>query len=142
MIITLCGSARFRSTFDAVKSELEDSGHEVYSLTDLGVGLQSRLSHSQEERMLDLLRSLHKLKIELSDAVVVINENWYEGKHTAIDLHLAKTLSKRIFFYKAMYAHEPSYTELLQSHYSPINDECTASDRAGARLVRALRRTP
>lgn len=118
MIIKLCGSARFKETFDFVQFQLEKLDHTVYALTDLGFG--SNLSQDQTNRVRLMEHAVGLIKLELCDAVVVINENGYIGVHTAIEHYKAKSLGKKIYYFDALYS-VYSYKQLLNLDEKVIN---------------------
>ena len=99
MIIKLCGSDRFKETFDFFQKRLEDSGHTVYGLSDLGT--KTKLSKVQEEEAKKLLVQIGLFKVGLCDAIVIINENGYIGADTAIESYKAKIHSKKIYYFDA-----------------------------------------
>lgn len=120
MIIKLCGSARFEETFNFVQVQLENLGHTVYALTDLGFG--SNLSKDQANRARLMEHFVGSLKLELSDAIVIINENGYIGAHTAIEAFKAKSLGKRIFYFSPSLGQQ-DYRDLYAFQEYLVNSE-------------------
>ena len=94
MIITLCGSTRFKDEFLAVQRDLTLQGHIV-----LSVGL---FAHADEEDLTveDKIRldNLHKEKINMSDAIFVINKDGYIGESTYGEIDWANRMKKQVFF--------------------------------------------
>lgn len=94
MIITLCGSTRFKNEFLAVQRDLTMQGHIV-----LSVGLFAHadgIELTQEEKI--RLDNLHKEKINMSDAIFVINKDGYIGESTYSEIDWATRMKKQIYF--------------------------------------------
>jgi hypothetical protein len=108
MRITLCGSTRFKSDFEAWNHKLAINGHTVYSLSlfareEKDVGKESNITISENEKVtLDLV---HLDKILNSDAIVVINIGGYTGFSTKREIEWAKMKGKRV------YSIEPALSE-------------------------------
>jgi hypothetical protein len=96
MIITLCGSARFEADFKDWNRRLTLSGHVVFSLAvyPSDMGSKGWYTVAQKEQ----LDRVHKLKINASDAVFIINRNDYVGESTASELAYARQKDKQIFW--------------------------------------------
>ena len=94
MIITLCGSTRFKDEFLAVQRDLTLQGHIV-----LSVGLFAH-ADSEDLTVEDKIRldNLHKEKINMSDAIFVINKDGYIGESTYSEIDWANRMKKQIFF--------------------------------------------
>ena len=85
-IVTLCGSTRFRREFEAVNSILTMGGSIV-----LSVGVYKDYfgrSLTQAEKF--ELDAMHRRKIALSDAIVVIDPGGYIGESTAREIEFAR----------------------------------------------------
>lgn len=94
MIITLCGSTKFKPRFVEVKKELKSHGiivemPPVFSKTD-GIKL--------EEKELNKLECLCFEKISYSDFIYVINCGGYIGKHTHKEIEYARMLGVKIIY--------------------------------------------
>ena len=94
MIVTLCGSTRFKDDFLAVQRDLTLQGHIV-----LSVGLFAH-ADGEELTLEDKIRldNLHKEKINMSDAIFVINRNGYIGESTFGEIDWATRMKKQIYF--------------------------------------------
>lgn len=94
-IITLCGSTKFKDTFMHVNEQLT-----LYNKIVLmpGVYCHSDNIHitTTQKQNLDIL---HKEKIDLSDAILVINQNNYIGESTKSEIEYAKYKNKEIYYY-------------------------------------------
>ena len=94
MIITLCGSTRFKDEFLAVQKELTLQGHIVLSVGLFGHADGVELTTEEKIR----LDNLHKEKINMSDAIFVINKDGYIGESTYGEIDWAQRMKKQIFF--------------------------------------------
>lgn len=124
MVITLCGSARFRELFNAWERALKLSGCAVFGITQF-------LPVTDEEKK--LLDEVHLKMIERSDAIVVINHFAYIGESTLKEIEFAKEKSKRLYAIESWgegCGIGSNHLQLIQSRakrggvygkYSPIN---------------------
>lgn len=91
-VVTLCGSTRFKDAFRDAEARLELEGVAV-----LTVGF---FAHADAvpitEKQKDLLDLLHKQKIAMSDAILVLNVGGYVGSSTKSEIDFAKSLGKRV----------------------------------------------
>ncbi|HZW54986.1 MAG TPA: hypothetical protein VFF30_01720 [Nitrososphaerales archaeon] len=98
-IVTLCGSTRFRREYEEVNRVLELSDWVVLTVA----------SYYHSERSLSLRRwilknkrnldRLHLAKVELSQAIVVIDVGGYVGKSTSAEIKHAKQRDKPIYYW-------------------------------------------
>lgn len=94
-IITVCGSYRFRREMAEVAEILTLAGNCV--LTPNELTRDSKDDYTEEEaRMIDLM---HKEKIRISDAILVVNVGGYVGKSTQSEIEFAEGLGKEIMYY-------------------------------------------
>ena len=89
-IITLCGSMRFKNEMIPVAAELELSGNVVIQC--IYFPQNKKLSNFE----LELLSKLHYKKIEISDAIYVVNVDGYIGEATRNEIEYARSLNKEI----------------------------------------------
>ena len=94
MIITICGSTRFKKEIDAVARDLTLQGHIV---------LAPCVFHHMEDEELSTeikicLDNLHREKISMSDAIFVVNVNGYIGESTYGEIDWANRMKKQVFF--------------------------------------------
>ena len=92
-IICLCGSTKFTAVFNQVNRDLTLAGYIV-----LSVGCHV---HSDEELGVTAgqkaaLDELHKRKIDLADAVLVLNVDHYIGASTKGEVEYASRIGKRV----------------------------------------------
>lgn len=93
-IITLCGSLRFQKEMMKVAEEMALKGNCI--LTPVYPVLEN--SKRNEEQM-QKLKEAHFKRIELSDAILVVNVNNYIGNSTNSEIEHAKKLGKEILYY-------------------------------------------
>lgn len=98
MIITVCGSSRFKKEILEVARNLSLQGNTV---------LVPTVFHHMEEEELPLevliqLDNSHKEKIELSDAIFVVNVNKYIGESTFGEIDWAQRKKKQVYFLEPM----------------------------------------
>ena len=86
MIITLCGSTRFKDLFFTVAKELTLAGNIVLMPMVFHHADNDDLTEEQKIR----LDNLHKLKINMSDAIFVVNVDGYIGESTKSEIEYAK----------------------------------------------------
>ena len=94
-IITLCGSTRFKEQFLETQKRLTLEGNIVIS-----VGL---FGHSGDEEVWapgtkEMLDDMHKRKIDLADAIYVINVGGYIGASTRSEIEYAKATGKEVLY--------------------------------------------
>ena len=92
-VITMCGSMRFSKDIMRIATELEtDKGYcviqPVYNCGDKVLN----------ERELQNVVNAHYKKIDISDAIFVVNLGGYIGKSVAEEIEYAKSLNKEILY--------------------------------------------
>ena len=94
IVVTLCGSIRFKQAFLDANFNETMAGNIV-----LSVGGLERDEHfvltEEEERMLS---ELHKRKIDISDEIFVLNVGGYIGKSTRSEIKYARQHGKNVRF--------------------------------------------
>ena len=93
-IITLCGSIKFQKEMMIVAEKMALEGDCI--LTPVYPTIEN-LKRSEEQ--LQKLKEEHFKRIELSDAILVINVNNYIGNSTSLEIQYAKELGKEIIYY-------------------------------------------
>lgn len=93
MVITLCGSTRFRAQFEEMNKKLTLEGHVVLSVGVFG-HFGDKITDG-EKIMLDLI---HKKKIDMSDAIYVIDVGGYIGDSTFSEIKYAQRQGKQVFY--------------------------------------------
>ena len=93
-VITICGSMKFTSEMMLVAQKLALEGNCI--LTPIYSVIQN-IKITKDE--LQFLKDEHFKKIELSDAILVINKDNYIGESTKLEIEYAKSLNKEIIYY-------------------------------------------
>ena len=94
-IITLCGSTRFKDEFLRVQKELTLKGWIVISVGLFGHSGDDEVWTEGTKEMLD---DMHKRKIDLAEAIYVINVGGYIGSSTRSEIEYAKSQGKKVFY--------------------------------------------
>lgn len=92
-VITLCGSTKFKEDFERVNRELTLAGNIVLSVGCFGHA--GDVFTKDQKVMLD---DIHKRKIDMADAIYVINKDDYIGKSTSSEIEYAAVHRKEIIF--------------------------------------------
>lgn len=119
MIITVCGSSRFKKEILDVVRDLTLQGHIV---------LAPGVYHHMEENELPMevllqLDNLHKEKIEMSDAIFVVNVNGYIGNSTYSEIDWAQRKKKQIAFLVPIETPEQNTTATVAATEEPADAE-------------------
>ena len=93
-IITLCGSLKFQKEMMIIAEKMALDGNCI--LTPVYPILEKV---EKTEEQMTKLKEAHFKRIELSDAILVVNVNNYIGKSTNLEIEYAKTLGKEILYY-------------------------------------------
>jgi hypothetical protein len=99
-IATLCGSHRFKDTFEEVAQALGLSGWIVLRPAFAKDAHEYALPTDGMKGLKQILDDLHFDKIAMSDVVVVINQDGYIGESTKREIAEAQRLGKRIFWFQ------------------------------------------
>lgn len=96
-VITLCGSTRYKDEFFAALENLTLAGNIVM--------LPGYFGHQEgaipiSEAVKENLNALHKKKIDMSDAIYVINKDGYIGESTKSEITYAIAHGKEILYYE------------------------------------------
>jgi len=94
-IITLCGSIKFQKEMMIVAEKLALKGNCILTPT---YPVIENLEIT--EKQTSMLKEAHFKRIELSDAIFVVNVNGYIGNSTKLEIEYAKKLGKEIIYYK------------------------------------------
>jgi ferredoxin-NADP reductase len=99
IIVTLCGSTRFKEQYEQAAKELTLQGKMVFSVGFFGHqedGDGKTLDQRSETKI--ALDELHLRKIDCSDAIYVLNVGGYIGESTRREIEYAKKLGKKISY--------------------------------------------
>jgi hypothetical protein len=98
-VITLCGSTRFKDAFLEAQKRLTLEGNIVISVGLFGHAGDEEVWTEGTKEMLD---NMHKRKIDMADAIYVINVGGYIGDSTRSEIEYARKHGKNV-----MYLEEP-----------------------------------
>lgn len=93
-VITLCGSLRFKEKMMKVALELELQGNCV--LTPIYPISDDKDDFTEEEAK--MLGDMHRCRIDLSDAVYIVNKDGYIGNSVKAEIEYAKSKNKEIIY--------------------------------------------
>ena len=94
-IITVCGSFKFKKEMVEITEKMEFAGNCM--LVPIDLSKQDKNAYSKEDIL--MLDKMHKEKIRISDAILVVNVNGYIGESTRSEIEFAKSLNKEIIYY-------------------------------------------
>ena len=94
-VITLCGSTRFKEQFIETQKRLTLEGNIVISVGLFGHSGDDEVWSEGTKEMLD---NMHKRKIDMADAIYVINVGGYIGESTRSEIEYATRHGKEIFY--------------------------------------------
>jgi len=94
MIITICGSLKFQQEMMTMAEKMTFLGHCV--ITPI-FPISQNISHTPEQ--LQKLKNAHLQRIDISDAILVINVNNYIGDSTRLEIDYAKQHNKQVWYY-------------------------------------------
>lgn len=94
MIITLCGSTKFKNEFEEIAKKFALEGHTVLSVNLFAHADNIELTPEQKI----ILDNAHKEKISISDAIFVINKDGYIGESTYSEIDWAQRMKKQVYF--------------------------------------------
>lgn len=92
-VITLCGSTRFKDQFLEAQKRLTLEGNIVISVGLFGHSGDDEVWTEGTKEMLD---DMHKRKIDMADAIYVINVGGYIGESTRSEIEYAKRNGKEV----------------------------------------------
>lgn len=93
-IITLCGSLKFQKEMMIIAEKMALNGNCI--LTPVYPILEN---NEKTDEQINMLKEAHFKRIELSDAILVVNVNNYIGESTSLEIEYAKKLGKEIMYY-------------------------------------------
>jgi len=94
-VITLCGSTRFKDQFLEAQKQLTLEGNIVISVGLFGHAGDDEVWADGVKSMLD---DMHKRKIDMADAIYVINPGGYIGESTRNEIEYARRNGKEIMY--------------------------------------------
>ena len=94
-VITLCGSMRFFNEMQEIASELETK-YGYCAITPIG-----GTSTPPDKEAVENLAKAHYKKIDISDAVYIVNIGGYIGESVSKELRYAQKHKKEIIFHES-----------------------------------------
>ncbi len=94
-IITVCGSYKFKKEMIEITEKMALEGNCM--ITPIDLTKKDKNAYTEDE--LIMLGKMHKEKIKMSDAILVVNVNGYIGNNTIGEIEYAKSLNKKILYY-------------------------------------------
>ena len=94
-VVTLCGSSRFKDAFAEAQKRLTLEGNIVLSL---GLFALSGDEEVFKPGAKEMLADMHKRKIDMADAIYVINVGGYIGSSTRSEIEYARRMGKEILY--------------------------------------------
>ena len=91
-VITICCSLKFQNEMMSVSEKLSLEGNCVF------MPVYPVIKRKRNKEELDNLKKIHFKKVELSDAIFVINKDKYIGDGTNLEIEYAKKSSKEILY--------------------------------------------
>jgi len=92
-VVTMCGSMKFWDKIEEMSERLElEEGYVVIGMTP------HVLDRELTTEEIDRLGELHRGKIDLSDAIYVVNVGGYIGESVRSEIEYAKTKGKDIMY--------------------------------------------
>ena len=93
--ITICGSMRYVKEMLEVAEKIELQGNVV--LLPLYNPWKKKRNYTKDEY--NILEEVHKERIKLAEAILVVNIDNYIGESTSKEIAFAKKLGKEIIYY-------------------------------------------
>lgn len=94
-IITICGSLNFQKEMMSIAEKLELEGNCI--ITPIYPTRAPKDDYTKEEFL--TFDKVHKEKIKMSDAILVVDVDGYIGNATKNEIEYAKSLDKEILYY-------------------------------------------
>ena len=94
-VITLCGSMRFFNEMQEIASELEKK-YGYCAITPIG-----GTNITMDKEAVENLAKAHYKRIDISDAVYIVNIGGYIGESVSKELRYAKKHKKEIIFHES-----------------------------------------
>ncbi len=94
-VITLCGSTKFKDEFIETQKQLTLQGNIVITVGFFGDIGDNRVL---DDCVKDMLDDMHKRKIDMANAIFVINKNGYIGSSTRSEIEYALEQGKKVLY--------------------------------------------
>lgn len=94
-IITICGSMRYSKEMMKIAEELELKNG--YAVIQCVYNIDGELYEGVDASILD---KIHRKKIDISDAIYVVNIDGYIGNSTKNEIEYAKNIGKEVIYHE------------------------------------------
>ena len=98
-VITLCGSTRFKEQYLEAQKRLTLEGNIIISVGLFG---HSGDDETWEPGVKEMLDNMHKRKIDMADAIYVINVGGYIGESTRSEIEYALRTGKKVNYLESV----------------------------------------
>ena len=96
-VVTLCGSMRYLNQMMEIAGKLElEKGYSVIQC------VYNVSNNRYNEKDMEMLGKLHKRKIDVSDAIYVVNIDGYIGNSTKSEIEYALKHGKEVIYHEAI----------------------------------------
>ena len=95
-IITVCGSLRFYKEMMNITEKMELQGN-CMLVPIYNPNKPNKDAYTEKEKL--VLDEMHKERIKLADAILVVNVDGYIGSSTKSEIQYAESLHKEILYY-------------------------------------------
>lgn len=92
-VITVCGSLKF---IDKIKEETERLALEGNCVLSITYKTENNEIYTEED--LKMFQKAHFKRIEISDAIFIVNVGGYIGRHTQQEINYATSLGKEVIY--------------------------------------------
>lgn len=92
-IITICGSLKFKNEMMKVAEKLALEGNCIITPV-----YPTEEKYTRTDEQIENLKKAHFKKIDLSDAIYIVNVNNYIGESTKLEIEYAKSKNKEIIY--------------------------------------------
>jgi len=93
-IITLCGSTKFKKSFDFLNLHLTLNGNIILQPGCFAHADNITITEEQKEN----LDKLHLKKIDMASIIIIVNENDYIGSSTRNEIEYSIKQNKKIYY--------------------------------------------
>lgn len=97
-VITICGSYKFKKEMIDIAEKMTLLGNCVLMLNELSK--MNKNDYTSEEIL--MIDKMHKEKIKLSDAILVVDVDGYIGNSTKSEIEFAQSLNKEVLYYSKL----------------------------------------
>ena len=122
MVITLCGSSKFKDEMMEIAEKLTMDNHIVLAPCIFHHADNIDLTEEQKIR----LDNLHREKINMSDAIFVVNKDGYIGSSTYGEIDWANRMKKEVYFLVNPNPEEEEKEETDTTIEESVNEEVPA----------------